>query len=136
MSLIFTVTLHAQPGRHTLPHDTMAIGGEQQEVKMNRMESKQALRESIASLRDSIDNKISFVTRAAEGKSAGTETRQNTGIAKTKSELNRYKKQLTTILEDLNDKRWTEAMSERAYETLNDVRRQFRRIEEEWPEEQ
>jgi hypothetical protein len=115
---------YAQVGRHELPRDTTAIGGQEQEIKMNRMEAKPLLLENLSALRDSVQTALEYV-QASPGD-------QNEARAKqAREDLKRSKSQLEKTINDVQSKRWNENMSERAYETLNQVRREFKRLQKE-----
>ena len=94
----------SQVGRHELPMDTVPIGGETQENKMNQMQAQDTLASQLVAVRDSI--------------AAASTEKKNTG----QGNLAEMKKQLDEMIKSMKNTEQDEALMKRAYVLLNDAR--------------
>ena len=93
----------------------------------NAQWSKENMSRELITLRDSVNMTLAAMNKDSE--SAASDSTQR--YQKASHDLTRYKVQLDkTIDEIVKSKSWNSDITNRAYRTLSDVRREFKRIKE------
>jgi hypothetical protein len=113
---IFTlssVVASAQIGRHEQPVDTIPIGGDMQQRKMDHMEGKEELITALSALRDS----VSSVIRPTSAVNASTEK---------KHPLSSRERELDEVISRLKKESSNESLLKRGYALLHSVRAELR----------
>jgi hypothetical protein len=101
----------AQIGRNELPTDTIPIGGEVQENKMEQANAQEELRIQLISIRDSLSSRSS-----------------DKHISNGKTNLPALKKELNEVIDALKTSENNEAMIKKGYTLLREVRNELKTV--------
>lgn len=111
--ILSCIVTSAQIGRHEQPVDTIPIGGDTQERKMDHMEGKEELIIALSALRDSVSAAV------------GSTSAVNAGAQK-KHPLSARERELDEVISQLKKESSNQSLIKRGYALLHSVRAEMK----------